>query len=324
MKFTKTKIIFLLLLFINLIPVFCLAQTYKPMEGIPGFITPGQDVNFPDYLMAIYKFGLWAIGISAVFMIMIGGYMYLTSAGNNAQTGKAKGIITDAIAGVILALVSYLLLYTINPELVQFKPLNGITSSTSSSSGTGTGGSGGSTDGTDKYYKKACPDTSSTSPIVFSGATDINLNHDCDKYDSLFNSYGQQYQIDPKILKTIAQIESICGKLTKSDAGACGLMQLMEDTAHKTCAELLASDALSVESAAKYISNNKSAHGGNVEKILAGYNSGYATTGTGGLAPSEDCKSTPGTLKYQCCVKPDELDETIGYVWKGMGVMKKQ
>ncbi|HRY82522.1 MAG TPA: hypothetical protein P5232_02385 [Candidatus Moranbacteria bacterium] len=91
--------------------------TYKPMEEIPGF---GRPENFPAYLMAIYKFGLWAIGMCAVFMIMIGGYMYLTSAGNNTQTGKAKGIITDAIAGLILALVSYLLLYTINPDLVIF------------------------------------------------------------------------------------------------------------------------------------------------------------------------------------------------------------
>ncbi len=291
---------------------------YTPMEEIPGF---GKLEDFPAYLMAIYKFGLWAIGTSAMFMIMIGGYMYLTSAGNNSQTGKAKGIITDAIAGLILALVSYVLLYTINPELVQFKPLKGITSTSGTTAEVG--GTGGTKEGTDKYYKEACPNISSTSPIVFSGAN-MSLDSNCNKYDSLFNSYGQQYDVDPKILKTIAQIESVCGKLMKSDAGACGLMQLMEDTAHKTCEELLASDALSVESAAKYISNNKSAHGGNVEKILAGYNSGYATTGSGGLALSNDCKDTPGTLKYQCCVKPDELDETIGYVWKGVGVMKKQ
>ncbi|MDQ1283822.1 MAG: hypothetical protein QG620_170 [Patescibacteria group bacterium] len=96
--------------------------TYTPMEKIPGFETAGGD--FPAYILAIYRFGLWTVGIAALLMISVGGYMYITSAGNNAQTGKAKGIITDAIIGVLLALTSYLLLYTINPDLVQIKILS--------------------------------------------------------------------------------------------------------------------------------------------------------------------------------------------------------
>lgn len=111
--------------FLSLFPSFCLAATtfkYKLMEGIPGFSEAGagSEIAFPAYISAIYKFGLWAIGLCAMFMIMLGGYMYLTSAGNTSQTGKAKGIIFDALAGLALALVSWLLLYTINPELVNF------------------------------------------------------------------------------------------------------------------------------------------------------------------------------------------------------------
>jgi len=89
---------------------------YTPMENIPGF---EKTSDFFTYVSNIYKFGIWTIGIAAMLMIMIGGYVYLTSAGNTAQTGKAKSIITDAIVGIILALVSYLLLYTINPDLVK-------------------------------------------------------------------------------------------------------------------------------------------------------------------------------------------------------------
>jgi hypothetical protein len=92
---------------------------YKLLEGIPGFLNAGATTTFPEYIMALYNFGLWTIGLCAMIMIMIGGYMYLTSAGNTSETGKAKGIITDAIAGLILALVSFLLLYIINPNLVQ-------------------------------------------------------------------------------------------------------------------------------------------------------------------------------------------------------------
>jgi hypothetical protein len=97
-------------------------HVYEPMEEIPGF---GRPTDFPSYIMAVYQFGIWAIGISALLMITIGGYVYLTSAGNTSQTGKAKGIIFDAIAGIILAMVSYLLLYVINPDLVKFRFLTG-------------------------------------------------------------------------------------------------------------------------------------------------------------------------------------------------------
>lgn len=91
------------------------STAYEPMEEIPGF---GKPSDFPTYLMSVYKFGLWAIGICALLMITIGGYMYLGSAGNKATTETAKKIIVDAIAGLILAMVSYLLLYIINPDLV--------------------------------------------------------------------------------------------------------------------------------------------------------------------------------------------------------------
>lgn len=93
-------------------------MTYTPMEEIPGF---GKPEDFPGYVIAVFKFGIWTAGISAMLMIMVGGYMYMTSAGNNASMEKAKGIITDAIIGLILALFSWLLLYTINPELVSIK-----------------------------------------------------------------------------------------------------------------------------------------------------------------------------------------------------------
>ena len=97
--------------------------TYTPMEQIPGFSATG---DFPTYITNLYKFGLWTIGLAALLMISIGGFMYITSAGNNALMGKAKGIITDAIIGVLLAMVTYLLLYTINPDLVKFTPLTAL------------------------------------------------------------------------------------------------------------------------------------------------------------------------------------------------------
>ncbi|GBE17078.1 hypothetical protein BMS3Abin15_00914 [bacterium BMS3Abin15] len=98
-----------------LVAHFSLAYDYTPMEKIPGF----EDAKyFPDYISAIYKFGLWAIGIAALLMISVGGFMYFTSAGNTANLEKAKAVIRDAIIGVIAVMVAWLLLYVINPDLI--------------------------------------------------------------------------------------------------------------------------------------------------------------------------------------------------------------
>jgi hypothetical protein len=93
---------------------------YVPLENIPGSenIT-SKPVTFYQYIYAIYKFGIWTVGIVAIFMIIFGGYTYITSAGNNSSMETAKKIITDAIVGLIMALTAYLLLYVINPDLVR-------------------------------------------------------------------------------------------------------------------------------------------------------------------------------------------------------------
>jgi len=109
---------------------------YVPMEKIPGFEAESANGNFYTYIGTVYKFGLWTVGVCAMFMIGIGGYTYLISAGNSATMTKAKGYIFDAIAGLILALVSYLILYEINPNLVRLDggTLGGGASTTSQSS----------------------------------------------------------------------------------------------------------------------------------------------------------------------------------------------
>lgn len=95
--------------------------TYTPLENIPG--TPQPATDFYAYVQAVYKFGIWAVGIAALLMITIGGFMYITSAGNNSSMEKAKSVITDAIVGLILALTAYLLLFIINPDLVNIQKL---------------------------------------------------------------------------------------------------------------------------------------------------------------------------------------------------------
>ena len=93
---------------------------YQLLEGIPGFFTKGQTMtDLPTLISAIYKFGIWTIGIAAMFMLVVGGFMYMTSAGNTSTARSAKDIITDALLGLAVALTAYLFLYVINPDLIK-------------------------------------------------------------------------------------------------------------------------------------------------------------------------------------------------------------
>lgn len=122
---------------------------YTLLEKIPG--QESATGNLPGYVQAILNAALMIIVLSAIFMISVGGFLYLTSAGNTSRAGQARGIITDAILGLILALVSYLILYIINPDLVTLRisslSPSGGSGGTSSSAGTTSSSSSSSTTG---------------------------------------------------------------------------------------------------------------------------------------------------------------------------------
>lgn len=97
---------------------------YTLLEKIPGFSSTDGS-NLPEYLKALYRFGLIAIVLSAVFMLSIGGFFYLTSAGNTSALSTAKSIIFDSLIGLVIALAAYLILNVINPDLVNVS-INGL------------------------------------------------------------------------------------------------------------------------------------------------------------------------------------------------------
>lgn len=134
----KTKslilITFLVLGFVFLVGDSSFAQTYKPLEPIPG--TPeGDQSTFPGYIEAIYRFAIWTVGIAALLMISIGGFMYFTAAGNTSRIETAKKVIGDALFGLVAVMVAWIILYKINPDLVRInldsvKSLNSTTTTT--------------------------------------------------------------------------------------------------------------------------------------------------------------------------------------------------
>ena len=80
-----------------------------------------KNVTLKQYLTWAYKFVLALTGFLAVMMIVIGGVEYIISGANESMRGEAHKRISGAITGLILVLVAYLVLYTINPSLVNFE-----------------------------------------------------------------------------------------------------------------------------------------------------------------------------------------------------------
>lgn len=89
---------------------------YQLLEQIPGSSNTSGELQ--PYLESIYKAGFVLIVLGAIFMIGFGGFTYMASAGNTSMIKKGKGMITDAIIGLVVALCIWLILNIINPDLV--------------------------------------------------------------------------------------------------------------------------------------------------------------------------------------------------------------
>lgn len=101
-------------------------QNLPRQSALPG---PTFDVTAPndsgkklgEMIVNIYR---WSLALSAIFamlMMVMGGYLMMTAGGNASQSEKGKGYVLSAIVGMGLLFGSYLILNTINPELVKFE-----------------------------------------------------------------------------------------------------------------------------------------------------------------------------------------------------------
>ena len=72
--------------------------------------------SFGEYLQLVYQFALGIVGIIAVVLIMLGGLRWIAAAGNESAIGEAKEIIISAVTGLVIALLSYTILFFINPQ----------------------------------------------------------------------------------------------------------------------------------------------------------------------------------------------------------------
>jgi D-alanyl-D-alanine dipeptidase len=92
----------------------------KPLTVDPeGFLTVSYLV---DYIKAIYKFLAVAASIVAAIVIILSGFRISMSAGGE-EKGEGIKRVGQAVIGLFIMWSSYAILYTINPNLTQLKPI---------------------------------------------------------------------------------------------------------------------------------------------------------------------------------------------------------
>jgi hypothetical protein len=63
-----------------------------------------------ELIISIINIMLFFAGMVAVVFIIIGGYWYITSAGNEEQAEKGKGTMVNAIIGIVVIILSWTLI----------------------------------------------------------------------------------------------------------------------------------------------------------------------------------------------------------------------
>jgi hypothetical protein len=92
-----------------------LEVTYPKIFGIePKTVAFG----LVEYTAYIFNFAIAVVGLIAFAVLVWAGIRYLTSVGKPEETKTARKQIKSAIGGIIILLLSYLILTTINPRLI--------------------------------------------------------------------------------------------------------------------------------------------------------------------------------------------------------------
>lgn len=121
-KYFLTSALIIICLF--LIANFCFAvgrELELQYPTVPGAEAPTTTKTvLSQYVKYLFNFSIIIAGIIAFGVIIFGGVKWLTSAGSPAQASDAKDQALAGILGLVVLLSSYLILTTINPQLVIF------------------------------------------------------------------------------------------------------------------------------------------------------------------------------------------------------------
>jgi hypothetical protein len=189
-----------------------------PIPGVPGLTNFAKvEIKGPEgeryvyipwisqYIAAIYGWAMGIVGILATVMILWGGIIYLTAGGIPERISTAKDYITSAIAGLLLAFGSYLLLYTINPSLVKFGAMKIAV--------------------VERVPLEVLEEEKGIETGISAGAEKTKCTSSITTYDEIFKKYAPCTGLDWQVLKGIACKESGFNADIVNKYGFTGLFQ---------------------------------------------------------------------------------------------------
>ena len=101
------------------LPIFALAQGSDTNRGLNsirllfpiGGVSGAQTLTGPTGLIyRVISLLLFVAGALAVFFVIIGGYQYITSAGNEEAAEKGKKTLLNAIIGIVVIVMAYVII----------------------------------------------------------------------------------------------------------------------------------------------------------------------------------------------------------------------
>lgn len=99
---------------------FCLAVTTANTAIRLG--GKNQFDSIADYISTVYSYSLIVASVIATLMLIVGAIQWIASGGNPQNIDTAKKRIANALTGVLLLATSYVILYTIDPNLTRLSP----------------------------------------------------------------------------------------------------------------------------------------------------------------------------------------------------------
>lgn len=97
------------------LPLLTAAQFEQPSGTASGL---PNDQKLSTFIMRIINIALAVAGLVAVLFLIIGGFRYVTSAGNEEAGESAKKIITNSIIGIVVIILSFVIVRVISSALL--------------------------------------------------------------------------------------------------------------------------------------------------------------------------------------------------------------
>jgi succinate dehydrogenase hydrophobic anchor subunit len=199
-----------------------------------------------EYVRLIFIYGLGIVGAAALFGLVYGGLNYVLSAGSESRKTEGKQWALGAVSGLSLLLCSFLILYTINPQLISFQNPQLETIQIQPHAGI------------------AFSDQQ-ISQVMGQIRTD---------YDNIISQHAANYpNISPDLVRAILMAESGGNPNAVSSRGAQGVMQFMPSTA--SMYGINPNDpSQAIPGAFRMLNDLNRLYNGNIPMMLSGWNWG--------------------------------------------------